>query len=247
MKSLQKTISLLSGLKLKGISENLDEEIISAERNKISYINFLTNLLQQETNYRTDKKLKRNFSAAHFPILKKLKDFEFGKVQGISKTEIANILEFQWLDNHENILFFGPPGLGKTHLSIAIGIEAIKKGYSVCFERITSLIKILKTAEIQKSAEYRIKRVKKADLLIIDEIGYTPIERREANLLFNLVSEMYEKSSIIITSNKNVSDWAEMLGDEVMTIALLDRLLHHSKIFNLDGKSYRLQKKEKEV
>jgi DNA replication protein DnaC len=247
MKSLQKTLTLLSGLKLQGISKNLDEEIISAERNKTSYINFLTNLLQQETDYRTDKKLKRNFSAAHFPILKKLENFEFGKVKGISKTETANILEFRWLDNHENILFFGPPGLGKTHLSIAIGIEAINKGYSVCFERITNLIKILKTAEIQKSAEYRIKKIKKVDLLIIDEIGYTPIERREANLLFNLVSEMYEKSSLIITSNKNVSDWAEMLGDEIMTVALLDRLLHHAKIFNLDGKSYRLQKKEKEV
>lgn len=244
MKSLQKIINLLSTLKLKGIIENLDEEIISAERNKSSYINFLTNLLRKEIDYRVDKKLKRNFSAAHFPILKKLEDFEFCKVKGISRTETANILDFRWLDNHENILFFGPPGLGKTHLSIAIGIEAINKGYSVCFERITNLIKILKTSEIQRSAEFRVKKIKKADLTIIDEIGYTPIERREANLLFNLVSEMYEKSSLIITSNKNVSDWAEMLGDEVMTVALLDRLLHHAKIFNLDGKSYRLQKKD---
>jgi len=141
-------------------------------------------------------------------------------------------------------LFFGSPGLGKTHLSISIGIEALNKGYTVAFERITNLIKILKTAEIQRSSTFRVNRIKKVDLVIIDEIGYTPIERREANLFFNLISELYEKSSVIITSNKDVNSWAEMMGDEIMTVAMLDRLLHHARIFNLNGKSYRLRGKE---
>lgn len=140
--------------------------------------------------------------------------------------------------------FFGPPGIGKTHLAIAIGYEAIARGYTVSFERITSLIRILKNADVQRTQMFRLNRILKSNLLIIDEIGYTPIERREANLFFNLISELYEKQSIIITSNKSFSVWAEMMGDEIMTTAMLDRLLHHSRVFNLDGRSYRIQTKK---
>ena len=117
----------------------------------------------------------------------------------------------------------------------------------MCFERITHLIKLLKTAEIQKTSEYRIRRIMKSDLIIIDEIGYTPIEKREANLFFNIISETHEKLSLIVTSNKSFDSWAEMMGDSVMTTALLDRLLHHGKIFNLDGESYRIKNQKKEV
>jgi len=123
----------------------------------------------------------------------------------------------------------------------------VEKGYKVCFERITNLIKLLKTAEIQKTSEYRIRRVMKSDLIIIDEIGYTPIEKREANLFFNLISESYEKVSLIVTSNKSFESWAEMMGDSIMTTALLDRLLHHARVFNLDGESYRITNQTKEV
>ena len=123
----------------------------------------------------------------------------------------------------------------------------MEKGYKVCFERITNLIKLLKTAEIQKTSEYRIRRVMKSDLIIIDEIGYTPIEKREANLFFNLISESYEKVSLIVTSNKSFESWAEMMGDSIMTTALLDRLLHHARVFNLDGESYRITNQTKEV
>jgi len=125
-------------------------------------------------------------------------------------------------------------------------MKAIEAGYTVCFEKIVNLIKLLKTQEIQRTAGFRIKRILRSDLLIIDEIGYTPIDRREANLFFNLVSELYEKKSIIITSNKGFETWAEMMGDGVMTTALLDRLLHHARIFNLNGESYRIQKNREE-
>ena len=138
------------------------------------------------------------------------------------------------------------PDLVKLILAIALGFEAISKGYSVCFERVSSLMKILKTAEVQRTSGFRLQKILKSDLLIIDEIGYTPIERREANLFFNLVSEMYEKQSIIITSNKSFTAWSEMMGDEVMTTAMLDRLLHHAAIFTLTGESYRLLKRKEE-
>jgi len=243
MKAYEHTVNLLGSLKLRGIVSRLDEEINDAESKKTSYLTFLQSLLQAEIADRTQRRLRRNMTAAHFPVQKTLEGFEFGRVKGITKSDVSQLLDYHWLDNHNNLLFFGPPGIGKTHLSIALGIKAVEAGYTVCFERIINLIKLIKTVEIQRTSGFRINRIMKSDLVIIDEIGYTPIERKEANLFFNLVSELYEKASLVITSNKSFDTWAEMMGDEVMTTALLDRLLHHARVFNLDGESYRLRGK----
>lgn len=241
MKAMNNIFHQLETLKLKGIMETLEEELNEAETKKISYMGFLGNILQNEIKERKNRRMKRNMTGAHFPVEKSLDNFDFGRVKGVSKSEAADLLDFRWLDNKGNILFFGPPGLGKTHLSISLGIQAIESGYTVCFERITEIIDLLKLRNIQRTADYRIKRILKSNLLIIDEVGYTPIEKKEANLFFNLISTLYEKSSIILTSNKGVDSWAEMMGDEIMTSALLDRLLHKAKIFNLSGESYRIQ------
>jgi DNA replication protein DnaC len=247
MKAYEQTLSLLKTLNLRGAANSLDEMINDAEIRKHSYITFLNTVFSAEISYRVKRRVERNMVGAHFPVLKKIDHFDFGRVKGIGKSEMINLLDCRWIDNQENLLWFGPPGIGKTHLSIALGVNAVEKGYKVCFERITNLIKLLKTAEIQKTSEYRIRRIMKSDLIVIDEIGYTPIEKREANLFFNLISETYEKTSIIVTSNKSFDSWAEMMGDSVMTTAMLDRLLHHARVFTLDGESYRIKNQNKEV
>ena len=245
MKASEQSLTYLKTLQLKGVASELDALIHDAERRNTSYLSFLNQVLTTEITYRVNRRVQRNMVGAHFPAIKTMETFEFGRVTGIGQSEVGNLLDCHWVDTQENLLFFGPPGIGKTHLAIAFGVAAVEKGYKVCFERITNLMKLLKTAEIQKTAEHRIRRILKSSLVIIDEIGYTPIEKREANYFFNLISEMYEKESIIVTSNKSFDSWAEMMGDQVMTTALLDRLLHHARVFTLDGESYRIQQQQK--
>lgn len=247
MKAYEQTLGYLKTLGLQGVLQGLDELVNDAESRKVSYLAFLNAIFSGEIDFRVKRRVERNMTGAHFPVTKQLEAFDFGRVKGIGKSEAVNLLDCRWVDTKQNLLFFGPPGIGKTHLAIAFGQTAVEKGYKVCFERVTNLIKLLKTAEVQKTSEYRIRRIMKSELVIIDEIGYTPIERREANLFFNMISELYEKVSVIVTSNKSFETWAEMMGDSVMTTALLDRLLHHARVFTLDGESYRIKKSRKEV
>ena len=169
MKAYEQTLSLLKTLNLRGVANSLDEVINDAEIRKHSYITLLNTVFSSEISYRVKRRVERNMVGAHFPVIKRIDHFDFGRVKGIGKSEIVNLLDCHWIDNQENVLFFGPPGIGKTHLSIAFGVTAVEKGYKVCFERITNLIKLLKTAEIQKTSEYRIKRIMKSDLIIVDK------------------------------------------------------------------------------
>lgn len=245
MTNTENTLNMLKELKLNGITASYNRLLEDAEIGHSSYTSFLSSILECELQTRAANKLKRSMAGAHFPVIKTFEDFVIGNAKGFTRTDSENMKDLRWLDNHENILFFGPPGIGKTHLAIAAGIEAVRSGFEVCFEKMTNLLKLLKTSEIRRTSSFRLNRLMKSDLVIIDEIGYTPIDRKEANMFFNLISELYENTSVIITSNKSFNGWSEMMGDEIMTTAMLDRLLHHARIFNLDGKSYRIARKEK--
>ena len=231
-------------LKLNTIKNMLDEVLINAEKEKMSYQNLLYNILEIEVNAKNKRARKRRFKQSKLNPDKTVAAFNFDFQESISEKEINQLLDFEWLEQAFNLIFLGPPGVGKTHLANGIGIEAIDKGYKVKFIDMDQLIKVLKTREVVKKSRLEMKKIKKTDLLIIDEIGYLPITKDEANKFFKLITALYEQTSIIITSNKGFGKWAEIMGDQVITTAILDRLMHHSEIFNLTGKSYRLECKE---
>lgn len=185
----------------------------------------------------TELRLKRSY----LPPKKTLKEFDFGFQRSITKEQMLRLSDCSWIDEAYNIMFLGPPSVGKTHLATSLAYEALERGYSVSFVSLDDLIRQLKTAEIAPSSKRRLNYYKKSDLIIIDEVGFLPVTNAEANLFFRFVSAMHEKTSLVITSNKSFSEWAGFLGDEVITTAILDRLVFKCEIFNMSGDGYRLK------
>jgi DNA replication protein DnaC len=243
---VQRLCALLETFALKHSSKQLADLLEKAENENASYREFLRNVLETEVKGRNERRRKRNYAGAHFPPnVRPLEEFDPSELEaGITDGQIRQLKDLTWLDTYGNIVLAGPPGLGKTMIAVGLGLEAINNGYTVCFEKMVNLIKILDAAESERNAGFRIKNIKKAQMIIIDEIGYTPISRAQANRFFTFISDTYETSSIVFTTNKEIIDWAEMMGDPVLTTALLDRILHHAKCFSLRGESYRLKHPE---
>jgi len=243
---VQRLCALLETFALKHSSKQLADLLEKAENEEASYRQFLLYVLETEVRGRNERRRKRNYSAAHFPPnVHPLEEFNAAELEsGITEGQIKQLKELTWLDTCGNIVLAGPPGLGKTMIAVGLGLEAINSGYTVCFEKMVNLIKVLDSSEIERNAGFRAKNIKKAQMIIIDEIGYTPISRSQANRFFTFISDTYETSSIVFTTNKEITEWAEMMGDPVLTTALLDRILHHAKCFSLKGESYRLKHPE---
>lgn len=244
--TVERLSSLLQTFALKHAARALPDLLETADLQNASSRQFLLAVLETEVKGRNERRRKRNYSAAHFPPnVRPLEEFNPEELEsGITQAQIDKLKDLSWLDNGANLVIAGPPGLGKTMVAVGIGLHAVNNGYAVCFEKMVNLVKILDTAETERTAGFRLKNLKKAQLLIIDEIGYTPITRSQANRFFTFISDTYETSSIIFTTNKEIMDWAEMMGDPVLTTALLDRILHHANCYSFRGDSYRLKHPE---
>lgn len=240
-------INNLNELSLNGIKDKLSNSLDEFNKSEKSFLENLNTLLNEEIEYRKVHKAQTNIKTAHFPFVKMLNDFNFEYQPSINKTLINDLATLRFIDENKNVIFIGNSGVGKTHLATSIGIEAARKRYSVYFISCNDLINNLVTAYRENKADQRIKHYLKYRLLIIDEIGYLPIDKLGSNLFFQLISKRYENKSTIITTNQSFDKWSEVFGDATVANAILDRLVHHSEIINIKGESYRMKEVKKKM
>lgn len=234
----------LGRLGLTTLKEQLDTVLEQAQKESWAYSDLLDRLFEEELATRESRRVRNALKLSGFPALRTLDSFDYAFQPSLDKARVAELASLGFLEKKENVLLLGPPGVGKTHLAIALGVKACQCGFSVYFTTLDDLIKNLSAADAAGKLKQKMRTyTRKSALLVVDEVGYLPLSRKEANYLFQLVSARYEKSSLILTSNKSFTEWNEILGDEVIAAAILDRLLHHSHVLSIRGQSYRLRDK----
>jgi DNA replication protein DnaC len=236
----------LKFLELMTFESILDNYLEVATKDGKSTIEVLDYLVAQEVQSKEARSLDLRMRLAGFPVEKRLDDFDFKFQPSIDKASIKDLASLKFIHNAENVVFLGPPGVGKTHLAIALGIEAANAGFRVNFVNASMLVERLAEAEKEKKLEDKIRRLSKFQLLVIDEIGYLPFDELGAHCFFQLISRRYERGSIIFTSNKSYGEWGEIFKDHVIAAAILDRVLHHCTMVNIKGDSYRLKDRKKQ-
>ena len=245
MGSLDEVITKYKSLRFNSMGDDLANLITKAEENELSLLNFAESLVDHEFTVREDRKIKLNMKRAGFPAQKILEEFDFKVQTTITKRQIISLLDFTFIENRQNLIFIGVPGVGKTHLSISIGIKAVQAGYRVLFTTAVSLVEILDLAELKGELKKKITALSKFDVLIIDELGYLPLNRKSIYHLFQLINALYEYRSIILTTNKDFTSWNDFFMEDNVAVPIVDRLIHHSHIFMMGGESYRLKEKVK--
>lgn len=236
-------IADLRSLRLGYMAEIMDRYAQQAADEGLSHLEFLARLVEDVMAYKADRRLQIRLKQARFPHVRQIFQFDFDFQPSVPAARIRELAELRFLAHHENVIFLGPPGVGKTHLAVALGVEACRAGHSVLFTTVSDLLQGLRGAPGEPPSASKLAVYLKPSLLIIDDIGVLPLERSDAYALFTLVSRRYEKGSLVITSNKSFLEWGEILGDPVLASATLDRLLHHAHIFNIRGESYRLRER----
>jgi len=212
---------------------------------KLSPMEILTRFLETQQAYKQVQAAQARVAKARFPRVKTFEEYDFTLQDGVTADQMKKLCEFLWLEQAFNVVFLGAPGVGKTHLATALGVSAAKAGYHAAFVTLEALIRLLKTADISTASKQRLTTLRRASLVILDEIGFMPVSRAEANLLFSFVSSCYENKSLVLTSNKGFEDWADFLGDPVIATAILDRLIFKCEIFNLTGDGYRVKHRQR--
>jgi len=241
----EKVHLLMEELKLEGMARTLDYSLQNWSKEDKDILQLLQELLLAERKERMERKYLTALRYSGLPFHKTLDEFDFTFQPSIDRKQIMELKTLRFLHEKENVVFLGPPGVGKTHLAVALGMEALKEMKKVYFVNAITLVDKLKRAFFEKRFEKTLAYYKSIDLLIIDELGYLPLDTEGAKLFFELVSEKYEKGSIVLTSNRGFTEWDKIFDDVVLATAVLDRLLHHCSIVNIRGKSFRLKEKQK--
>lgn len=243
--SEERVAAALKRLQLTHLRDTLAAVLSEAAKEKWTYLEFLDRILGREVDSKQGKRIQMGMQIAHFPCVRTIETFDFAFQPSVDERLIRELSTGNFIAHGQNVLIFGPPGVGKTHLAIGLGRKIVEQGHTARFTTATALLAVLGKAESEGVLSDKLTEYAKPRLLIIDELGYLPFERRAAHLFFQLVNRRYEKGSLLVTTNQRVSEWGMVFGDEVLATAILDRLLHHSHTLLITGESFRLREKRK--
>ncbi|MFF5538665.1 IS21-like element helper ATPase IstB [Streptomyces cinerochromogenes] len=228
-------------LGLPHLAEALNQYVQRADEAKMGYLDFLDLVLAEELAVRDDRRFRNGLRLSKLPHHKTLEDYDFSFQPDLDPRKDKDLATLSFVEDKANVALLGPPGVGKTHIAVALAVAACRAGYSIYFTSLDDMVRHLKAAEDQGRLIGKLTSYLRPSVLVVDEVGYQPLERAEANLVFQVISKRYEKGSIILTSNKTFGEWGQVFGDEVLATAILDRLLHHCEVVSINGNSYRLK------